>query len=274
MTHDEIIELLGAYALDATTPEEAAEIEQHLGECPRCRSEVAAHREVAGVLGNFGGTAPDELWDRIAGELALGSGRAPAAPGTPLLGSPAPVVDIERARSSAGATPAPGPTDGRRRRTAVLVAVATLAAALAIVVGILSSKVVSLDNRVTALSNGIIAGGVKAQVAAAESDPNSVTIDLSSTGASWSAKVVAVPGGQAFLLPGVMPSIQRGRTFQAWAEVGGKFVSLGVLGRSPGDVALQLQPGMTAILVNTEPQGGSPQPTTRPLLSGTVPATL
>lgn len=157
---------------------------------------------------------------------------------------------------------------------AALMAVAALAAALAIVVGILSSKVVNLDNRVTALSDGILAGGVQAQVAAAEADPKSVTIELSSAGARWSAKVVAVPGGEAFLLPGVMPAIESGRTFQAWAEVGGKYVSLGVLGHSPGDVALQLQPGMTAILVNTEPQGGSPQPTTTPILAGTVPRTL
>ncbi len=274
MTHDEIAELLGAYALDATSPEETAQIEQHLAECPRCRSEVAAHREVAGVLGNLGGTAPAELWGRIAGELAIGSGGPSAVPETPLLGSPAPVVAIESTRRRRRAAPGPAADGGRRRRTAVLMAVAALAAALAIVVGVLSSKVLSLDNRVTALSNGILAGGVKAQVAAAENVPGSVTVDLSADGARWSAKVVAVPGGQAFLLPGVMPAIGSDRTFQAWAEVGGKFVSLGVLGRSPGDVALQLQPGMTAILVNTEPQGGSPQPTTKPFLSGAVPATL
>ena len=60
MTHAEIAELLGAYALDAVSPDEAAEIEEHLAECPRCRAEVSAHREVAGVLGNLSGTAPGD----------------------------------------------------------------------------------------------------------------------------------------------------------------------------------------------------------------------
>lgn len=311
MTHAEIAELLGAYALDAVSVEEAAEIEEHLAECPRCRAEVSAHREVAGVLGNLSGSAPAGLWSRIADELAIGSEGpvTPAAADVPPLGrptfatfnrsgfedevedeaeaggeaageaatTPAPVISIDSARPPGGARPGlPGnvPPVAARRRIVVLCAVAALAAALAIVVGVLSSKVVNLDNRVSALSSGILAGGVKAQVAAAESEPGSVTLDLTSANSRWSAKVVAVPSGQAFLLPGAMPTISAGETFQAWAVVGGKYVSLGVLGRSPGDVALQLQPGMSTLLVNTEPQGGSPQPTTKPLIAGNVPKTL
>jgi hypothetical protein len=307
VTHAEIAELLGAYALDAVSAEEAVEIEEHLAECPRCRAEVSAHREVAGVLGNLSGTAPAGLWSRIADELAIGSDGpvTPAAADAPPLGrptfstfnrpgrqdeaetgtdaagevatTPAPVISIDSARAPGGARPGRAgnvPPAGARRRTVVLGAVVALAAALAIVVGVLSSKVVNLDNRVSALSSGILAGGVKAQVAAAESEPGSVTLDLTSTNSRWSAKVVAVPGGQAFLLPGAMPTISAGETFQAWAVVGGKYVSLGVLGRSPGDVALQLQPGMSRLLVNTEPEGGSPQPTTEPLIAAALPKTL
>ena len=69
MTHEEIGELLGAYALHATEPDEVAIIEAHLAECPKCRAEVAAHLEVATLLGNSGGDAPDGLWDRIADTL-------------------------------------------------------------------------------------------------------------------------------------------------------------------------------------------------------------
>ena len=43
--------LLGAYALHATEPGESLEIEAHLAECPRCRAEVAAHLEMAALLG-------------------------------------------------------------------------------------------------------------------------------------------------------------------------------------------------------------------------------
>ncbi|MGC9963082.1 MAG: anti-sigma factor [Acidimicrobiales bacterium] len=310
MTHDEITELLGAYALDAVSPEETSEIDQHLAECPRCRAEVAAHREVAGVLGNLGGMVPPGLWSRIADELAIGSEgplRTSARDGTPLarptfaeIGSsgadgdklagsdgqtrtppapaPAPVISIESARPLRSVGPSrtdgSGSSNNRRRRTVLMTSVAAVAAALAVVVGVLSSRVVSLDNRVSALSTGILAGGTKAQVAAAENDPSSITLDLRSTNASWSAKVVALPSGQAFLVPGTMPSIGAGETFQAWAVVNGKYVSLGVLGRAPGDVALQLQPGMSSLLVNTEPQGGSAQPTNPVLISSPLPATL
>ena len=200
MTHDEITELLGAYALDAVSPEEAAEIEQHLTECPRCRAEVTAHREVAGVLGNLGGSAPAGLWSRIADELAIGSegplrpsisGTSPLARPTfgeiaPAGGhededadedeggdsdrhgrtpaAPAPVISIDSARQPGSVrtsrTDGSG-SSGRRRRTVIMTSVAALAAALAIVVGVLSSRVVSLDHRVNALSTGILAGGVQ-----------------------------------------------------------------------------------------------------------------
>ncbi|MDQ1416012.1 MAG: hypothetical protein QOF81_1625 [Acidimicrobiaceae bacterium] len=67
--HAELQELLGAYALDAVEPDEAAAIERHLPTCPRCRTELADHREVAALLGYAGGSAPSGLWDRIIASL-------------------------------------------------------------------------------------------------------------------------------------------------------------------------------------------------------------
>ena len=69
LTHDEVAELLGAYALDAVEGDERDAVDRHLNECPRCRAEVADHRTVASFLGSAGGRAPDGLWDRIAGTL-------------------------------------------------------------------------------------------------------------------------------------------------------------------------------------------------------------
>ena len=69
MTHDETMELLGAYALDAVDPDEAAAIEDHLRDCPRCRAEVAEHRETAAFLAHAGADAPDGLWTRIADSI-------------------------------------------------------------------------------------------------------------------------------------------------------------------------------------------------------------
>ena len=61
VNHDEVAELLGAYALDAVDPDEAARVEEHLPTCPRCREELAAHHQVAGILGNVGGAAPEDI---------------------------------------------------------------------------------------------------------------------------------------------------------------------------------------------------------------------
>ena len=74
LSHDQIEDLLGAYALDAVEAAEQETVTAHLRTCPRCRAEVEAHREVAGMLGNAGAAAPDGLWDRIAASI---EGEAP-----------------------------------------------------------------------------------------------------------------------------------------------------------------------------------------------------
>jgi anti-sigma factor RsiW len=286
MTHAEIIELLGAYALDAVSPEEALEIEQHLADCPRCRVEVADHREVAGVLGNLSGTAPAGLWDRIADQLALGSdqpGSAQAVPGEPgsgQPGAPAPVIAIGSVQPRHAVSPGArrsrdraGGVDGLRGvrgRNAMFTVAASVAIVLAVVVGALSAKVVHLDHQVSALSNAVLNSGVSAQAAAAELQPGHVIVNLTSSNSTWSARLVLVPDGEGFLLPGKMPALGAGQTFQAWALLkNGELRSLGVIGRSGS--AMQLESPMTELLVNTEPDGGTSQPTTAPFLSGKLP---
>ena len=73
MTHADIAELLGAWALDAVDDDEWHAVAAHLEECPRCRAEVAQHLEVVALLANSGADAPEGLWDRIAGELDGGA---------------------------------------------------------------------------------------------------------------------------------------------------------------------------------------------------------
>jgi anti-sigma factor RsiW len=65
-SHAEIVELLGAYALDALDGEEYEIVELHLRECPQCRAEVADFREVAALIGHGGAPAPERVWERIA----------------------------------------------------------------------------------------------------------------------------------------------------------------------------------------------------------------
>ena len=89
-SHD-LDELLGAYALDAVSPEEADRVEDYLAINPRAAAEVREHREVATMLAFTGMDAPEGLWSRIEQELD-----APApAPGPEL----ARVMSIENAPS-------------------------------------------------------------------------------------------------------------------------------------------------------------------------------
>ncbi|MDG1786151.1 MAG: hypothetical protein P8H61_09525, partial [Ilumatobacter sp.] len=62
-SHD-LDELLGAYALDAVSPEEADRVEDYLAINPRAAAEVREHREVATMLAFTGMDAPEGLWSR------------------------------------------------------------------------------------------------------------------------------------------------------------------------------------------------------------------
>ena len=66
----ELDELLGAYALDAVDDADRRRVEDYLEVNPRAAAEVQAHREVATMLAFTGMDAPDDLWGRIADEIA------------------------------------------------------------------------------------------------------------------------------------------------------------------------------------------------------------
>lgn len=71
--HDEFIELLGAYALDAVDDDERRAVEAHLAMCPTCQAEVLEHIEVAAALGaQYAASMPADLWGRIETQIETG----------------------------------------------------------------------------------------------------------------------------------------------------------------------------------------------------------
>ncbi|MBO0732195.1 MAG: zf-HC2 domain-containing protein, partial [Acidimicrobiaceae bacterium] len=80
LTHDEITELLGAFALDAVEPDEAEAIESHLRTCPRCREEVRSLQGAAAALAAPGGEAPPGVWDGIAAQIEPPATASPMPP--------------------------------------------------------------------------------------------------------------------------------------------------------------------------------------------------
>lgn len=289
MTHEDIQSLLGVYALDALDPEEAAEVEEHLAECPRCSSEVAAFRNTAALLATPGGEAPPGLWDRIASELAFDDG--PSSENLPnLLTMPPPRVGLpEReaappprvgrpveagARASAAPPANAGPPSNvvpmrRRRRGAqsVVGAVAAAAAVAAIVLGVSASH---LNSRVNDLSSALHANGLNQAAASAVLDNHHQEVRLTSATTHQSMRVVVLPNGNAYLVSSDLPGLSAERTYQLWGLTNGKVVSLGLLGANPSVAAFRVEHGVTRLMVTAEPKGGVPAPTTPVLVQGNV----
>ena len=260
MSHDEIAELLGAYALDAVEPDEAELIAAHLAECPRCAAEVAEHWEVTGLIANAGVDAPVELWDRIAARIDDTE---------PNPRRPAPL-------SRAGATSAPD-VSSRRRRTWAWSAVGTIAAAVAVVAVLLGVQVGRLDQRVSQLTTASRHAGLSQQVQAALLDPGARQVDLTAhTGAPGgvqrAAVLVILPDGSAFMLNTGLPHLAADRTYQLWGVVHGQTVSLGLLGSQPGDVAFSVNPSapVRTFAVTDEVAGGVVRSTHAPVAVSTA----
>lgn len=254
MNHDEIAELLGAFALDAVEPDEREEIRLHLEECPRCASEVAEHWEVTGLIANVGTDAPPELWDRIAARIddTQGGDRRPAP---------------RHLTSTAGAVPR-HVTSARRRLA--WSAVGTVAAAAAVVAVLLAVQVGRLDQRVGQLADATHQSGTAQAVQAALLDPGAHKITLTSmhagpaTGGTAPATggrvavVVVLPSGAAYVLNTGLPRLASDRTYQLWGVVHGQTVSLGLLGSQPHDVAFTVNPSapIKVFAVTDEVAGG------------------
>jgi hypothetical protein len=225
LAHEEIEELLGAYALHALDPDEAELVEQHLHECPRCRAEVADHREVATMLGHTGGTAPEGLWDRIASQLE--------EPPPPLrLGLPADAATVV-------------PLASRRRYNRIVSA--AVGAAAAVVIAVLGVQVVHQDDRIEDLEAAMDGSTVAdASVARLVSDDGDMAVPA-----------VLLPNGTGYLLTEDLPGLSEDRTYQLWGVTDRGVISLGLLGAEPGQVApFQAGHEVSALAVTEEASPG------------------
>jgi hypothetical protein len=251
LTHEEIESLLGAYALDAVSPEEAVEIEKHLTTCPRCRAEVSAHREVVALLASGGTEAPLGVWDRIAGELHGDS-------------APVELVPLRVLRQIRDGD-APHKLSWRRR-----LPLALGAAAVAAVLALLSVQVSHLGNEVHQYQKAADAGGLAPAVASVLSGPHQ-TITLTAAHGGASGTVAIARTGEGYWVRTSLASLRDDHTYQLWAQVNGRVVSIGLLGADPHVYsAFRVPGGANLLMVTAEPAGGSRAPTSSPVVQGTV----
>lgn len=240
LTHDEIRELLAAYALDAVDGDEAETIELHLRDCPRCRAEVADHRATAGALATGHEPAPAHLWDSIASTL-----------------EEAPPIELARVL----------PMRTSRGRRAWQVAVASVAAAAIAVVGV---RVVEQGDQINRMQSALEDRTVLAAALAAHGNPDARQAELRTADGVVLARAVLVPDGTGYLWSDGLPRTDPGRTYQLWAIVGTERISAGVLGPNPGIAPFRIAGEVIGLAITEEVAGGVVASENQPVASGLI----
>ncbi len=265
-THQEAAELLGVFAVDAADPDEAALVEAHLAECPRCRAELDALREVAGALGTANDQPPPELWERIQRQLDVPSSFAVAPAMPELARSAAPLV-------VPAATTTPGPVRSRshrRSRTTTAVLCAVAAGALVAIV-LLATSLQSVNSRVSQLQADLSNASIARQAIEALGTPGSQVVSLSAPDGTRMAEAVVAPTGRGYLLPTKeMPTLASSKTYQLWVVSGSTAISVGVLGPhpTPASFAASGAHGPYTLALTVEKAPGAAQPTSQPVAQG------
>jgi len=276
--HLEIQELLGVYALDAVDPETAAMVQRHLDGCVKCSVEVAQHHEVAGLLANSGGESPARLWDgiaaqidgsvppsweRLAARLEPGDGRADRMFTAEAVGTAA-------ADATAGDATVVPITAARRSRWVVRGA-ALVAAAAVIVALVLGAQVNHLNHQVSAIqAHPLLSAAQQSEL----TQPSTKRVQLTSTTDPGKVTVVLTAAGTGFVEADRLQALPSDRTYQLWGEIGGRTISLGLLGPDPAVVPFSVagDGSVQAFAITAEHAGGVVQSSNQPVVSGPVTA--
>ena len=232
--------LTGAYSLNATDDGEAVAFETHLAACPSCQDEVRGLQAAAARLGDAVAEAPPSaLRERVLSEARR----------TPQETPPETVTSIS---SRAGRRPsAPG------RWLAVAAAVLLLVAGAA--------GAVAYESNQRANSLAVAADQLNQLL----SQPDVTTQQSAVSGGGEATLVSSRSAGDAVLLTSDVPATDSSSTYQLWSidESGATSVGLFNPGSdSRGAARVELPATTITFGMTVEPAGGSPAPTTEPIL--------
>lgn len=244
--HSEIEELLGAYALHAVDPAEAAVVESHVDECYECREELAQHREVASLLSATEKFAPAQLWDAIASRIP----DVPESTESPEVTLPNVVVPLRRSWL---------------RPVAAAAAVALIVGTTVVQsvrLGAANSELAAEQAKVAALTEQIASppldiSPLDTAASQALAGAASRRLLLGSEVNRSNAIIVVMPDGTGYLTEHTLQPLPPDRTYQLWAIVDGKVISAGILGSDPGVVPFRTDPqGLEGFAITEEIRGG------------------
>ena len=239
--------LSGAYALDALDPAQAAAFERHLESCAECSAEIRSFNASVAVMADDAVEAPPA---RLRGSiLSAISDVRPLPPIVAEDGTPevelAPVIALDSRR-------------GRKITTWFAVAAAVLGIAMAGAVW----RSVTLQSQVSQLATAA------ADLNAVLTAPDAQTV-AQSVGDARATVVMSMSEGEAVLVTSGMAPAPAGSTYQVWfVGASGTAASAGFVPDGPSSATLLTGDPASAVAVGVtvEPEGGSPQPTTTPLM--------
>lgn len=238
--------LTGSYALDALPDNERAEFEKHLARCPSCAEEVRGLRETAARLALATAIAPPpELRARV---LAAAPHIRQLPPGRgPLSANGLRRLPLSRAGLSAG--------------------ILVLAAAL----------VFLLVTNVSTTQRLHQSQASSQAVAAVLAAPDARVDSVPAAGGGTVTAVVSLHQREAVVTSAALPALPASEVYQLWVMTpAGVARSAGLLavslsGTAQPAVAGGVVPG-DRLGITVEPSGGSPQPTTTPVVAMPVSA--
>lgn len=234
----DIHSLAGAYVLDALSESEREEFELHLRRCASCRREVEELQHTAVRLADpVAEPPPAALRDRIMDAVQ----RTPQLP---------PVV-VEPRR--------------RRWRQQVLL---PAAAALLLVVAGLVAVTARLADRVAELERSTVAAELL-------SAPDVQVVELRGQLPGVLRIVLSPTEEQALVIAAGLPPAPGEQVYELWWLQDGVAIPAAVFDVEEDGRLLRVvgppAPGTSVLAVTIEPPGGSPQPTSEPVLVGELP---
>ncbi|WP_460862738.1 anti-sigma factor [Nocardiopsis coralliicola] len=233
--------LAGAYAMDALSGEEMRRFERHLATCDTCTEEVRGLVETAARLGEASArTPPERLRRAVLDEVARTRQVTPAPPGADA---------VRPARWWRGASGL------------------ALAACLALILALGTTALAQWD-RINRLQDE------QRAVAAVLSAPDAETATADGADGTTGTVVVSEAHGSLVFTAGGLDRLD-GEDYQLWlADPGGTVRSAGLLDVAGGQTSAPLRTGTggaEAVAVSVEPEGGSEQPTTDPMMTVPIP---
>lgn len=226
--HEELSDLIAAYAVDALEPSERLRAEAALRADDQLRRDLDDHYAVLATLVDatdpHPATPSSLVWESIAAEIDG------AAEVSPKLAS---VHDI---RSQRRAT---------RFTAAVSIAAIGLAAVLAVSV-----------MRLQAERNP---DPIDVAIQQLLEDPGATLATLTAANETTSeARIVVGANGVGYVYADSLPALETSRTYQLWAIVGDQVISAGVLGPDPDNAPFQVVGDIAGFAITEEVAGGVP----------------